>query len=79
MTALLQRIEQEAKQLSREDRERLVADLVAGLDEAPLSEIDQAWVEEAERRYDDWVAGRVKGIPASKVFSGIRRELGWKR
>jgi len=76
MAALLEIIEKEAQNLSRADRERLVADLLAGLDETPLSDIDQSWVDEAERRYEDWVAGRVKGIPAAKVFSGIRRELG---
>jgi len=76
MAALLEIIEKEAQNLSRADRERLVADLLAGLDETPLSDIDQAWVDEAERRYDDWVAGRVKGIPAAKVFRGIQREIG---
>ena len=53
MTALLEKIEREAKQLSREERERLATDLIAGLEDASLSEIDQAWIDEAERRYDD--------------------------
>lgn len=79
MAELLKAIEEQARNLSREDRERLVADLMAGLDENPLSDIDQAWLDEAERRYDDWIAGRVKDIPAAKVFSGIRREFGWGR
>lgn len=78
MTALLEKIELEVRALSREEREHLVADLVAGLDNAPRSEIDQAWIDEAERRFDDLMAGRATGIPASDVFNGIRRELGWK-
>lgn len=79
MTALLAKIERDVKQLSREDRERLLADLVLGLEDAPLSEIDQAWIDEAERRFDDLMSGRVKGIPAKEAFDGIRRELGWKK
>jgi len=75
MTALLQKIEQEAKALSREDRERLVSDLVAGLEDAPLSEIDQAWIEEAERRYHAWKAGRTEGVPAEQAISEMRGKL----
>jgi putative addiction module component (TIGR02574 family) len=75
MTALLEKIEQEAQQLSREERERLASDLVAGLDNVSLSQIDQAWIEEAERRYDDLLSGRVKGIAADVAFEEMRREL----
>ena len=79
MTALLAKIERDVKQLSREDRERLLADLASGLEDAPLSDIDQAWIEEAERRFEDLMSGRVEGIPAKEAFAGIRRELGWKK
>jgi len=78
MVALLEKIEREAKKLSRIERERLVSDLIASLDDAPLSEIDQAWIEEAERRYDELASGRVQGIPGQEAISGIRRELGWR-
>jgi len=78
MTTLLEKIEREVKELSPQERERLTAELVAGLQESPLSEIDQAWIDEAERRCDDLLAGRVKGIPAQDAFDAIRRELGWK-
>ena len=79
MTALLEKIERDAKRLSREDRERLLTDLASGLEDSPLSEIDQAWIDEAERRFDELMTGRVQGIPAKEAFNGIRRELGWKK
>ena len=79
MTVLLARIERDVERLSREERERLLSDLAAGMDSAPLSEVDQAWVDEAERRFDELMSGRVKGIPAQEAFDGVRRELGWKR
>ena len=75
MTALLEKIEQEARTLSREDRERLVSDLLAGLDGAPLSETDQAWIEEAERRYDSWKAGRTEAVPAREAIGEMRKRL----
>lgn len=75
MTALLEKIEREAKALSREDRERLVSHLVAGLEDAPLSEIDQAWIEEAERRYEAWKAGRAEAVPAEQAIAEMRGKL----
>jgi hypothetical protein len=79
MVALLEKIEREAKELPRIERERLVADLIAGLEDAPLSEIDLAWIEEAERRYDELVSKRVKEIPGQEAIDGIRREFGWRK
>lgn len=79
MTALLMQIEEDVKRLSRADRERLLSDLSSELEDTPLSEIDQAWIDEADRRFDDLASGRVTGIPTEEVFTGIRRELGWKK
>ena len=79
MTALLMQIEQDVKKLSREDRERLLSDLSVGLADTPLSEIDQAWVDEADRRFEELVSGHVPGVPAREAFAGIRGELGRKK
>jgi Putative addiction module component len=35
-------------------------------------EWDRLWGEEAERRYDEFLAGRVKSYPAEEVFARIR-------
>lgn len=43
--------------------------------EAPLSEIDQAWIDEAERRYKDFAAGRTKGIPVDEALAEMRQHL----
>lgn len=75
MTALLEKIESEAKALSWEDQERLVQDLIAGLESRPVSDIDQAWIDEAERRYDEMISGRVEGIPAEQVLREAREQL----
>jgi putative addiction module component (TIGR02574 family) len=79
VTALLEKLERQAKQLSREERERLATDLMAGLEREPLSGIDQAWVAEAERRYDELISGRVQGIPADAAMREIREKLRCRR
>jgi hypothetical protein len=47
-----------------------------GLDDAPLNEIDGAWIAEAERRYEEWKAGKTKGVEGEEFFADLRRELG---
>lgn len=78
MSPIVKEIERQALQLPPEERETLANHLLRSLDEAPLTAIDQAWVEEAEKRYQDYQAGNVKGISGDEVFTQIRRELGWK-
>ena len=63
MSPRLQRIEEEALRLPPEERESLAGVLVQSLEDAPTSEVDAAWIEEAERRYEQWRAGKTKGIP----------------
>lgn len=78
MTQQLREIVGQALGLTRPDREELVQELLSSLDEEPLNEVDQAWVQEAERRLQELTDGTVKGIPGSHVIPDIRRELGWK-
>jgi putative addiction module component (TIGR02574 family) len=70
-------IEREAMQLTVAERERLANQLLQSLVEAPLNEVDQAWVEEAERRFQDFTSGRTQGVSGDQIFSQIREELGW--
>jgi putative addiction module component (TIGR02574 family) len=78
MSHLADDIERQALQLAPEEREELAAHLMHSLDDAPLTAMDEAWVAEAERRFDNFKAGKTQGMPGDAVFSGIRRELGWQ-
>ena len=73
----LEQLEAEALKLSREERETLATNLLHSLRETEANEIDAAWVEEAERRFDELSSGKAKGIPGDNFFADIRRELGW--
>ena len=55
----------------------LAEKLLLSLDEDSLSEVDESWILEAERRYDDYISGKVSGIPAKSFFTEIKKELGW--
>ena len=69
------RSSKEANQLSVEERELLAERLLATVSGAPMTEVDEMWVEEAERRYSAWKAGRTKAIAAEQALAELRGEL----
>lgn len=62
-------------QLAIEDRAALAGKLLLSLDEPKPDEIERLWLDEAERRLEDYRAGRVRGVPADKVFRRAISEL----
>jgi putative addiction module component (TIGR02574 family) len=79
MALPLEEIEAQALLLPTVDREVLIQTLVYSLDNTSLTEVDEAWVQEAERRYQEFKNGKTKGVLGDQVFVDIRRELGWQR
>ena len=73
----LQDLEAQALRLSAADREALADALLQSLNQAALEPIDPAWIDEAERRYQDWRSDRNQGLTGQGFFKGIRQELGW--
>jgi putative addiction module component (TIGR02574 family) len=71
-------IEARARELAPTQRELLANRLLDSLQDEPSNEIEAAWVDEAERRYQEMANGKVVGIPGQEVLAGIRRELGWQ-
>jgi putative addiction module component (TIGR02574 family) len=72
MTTAIKDLADEVLQLSPEDRAFLAERLLDSLDEV---EIDDAWGKEAKRRRDEVRRGKVKPIPAEKVYQRIERLL----
>ena len=62
----------EALQLSASERAALASELLASLDNISEEENEQLWLEEAERRYSEYKAGRIKAVPAEEVFERVR-------
>ena len=68
MSNLLKKIQNDALSLTDQERAFLADRLLSSLGEDVLTDIDAAWVEEAERRYQEYKEGRRPGIAAQKVF-----------
>lgn len=71
----LEQITQSALALPSNVRATLAERLLQSLDDEEFSDIDEAWIKEAEKRYSELQQGKVAGIPAQEVFAQIREEL----
>jgi putative addiction module component (TIGR02574 family) len=60
------------KQLPREERERLVDELLESLNEPASAELDAAWSEEIKRRLAAYDRGEVQALSADEVFAKAR-------
>lgn len=73
MTRSLHDIERDIQTLDSADRDRLIRDLVAKLDDGDDSDdIERAWHIEAKRRLDELRRGVVPAKPAHEVFHRAR-------
>lgn len=75
MSVILEKVEIEALNLSREERAFLADRLLSSLGDDALSDVDTAWVAEAEHRYAEYKSGIRQPVPADKVFADADRIL----
>ena len=68
-------IEAKIRALSAEERAELIRSLIADLDGPEDAGVEQAWLEEAERRHRELLDGKVKGVPGERVFENLRSRL----
>jgi len=54
-------------ELSLKERAQLAGTPLLSLDELPESEVERMWLQEAERRLQEFREGKVKGIPAEEM------------
>jgi putative addiction module component (TIGR02574 family) len=64
------------KELTPEDRSRLVDMLLVSLHEAPVAEVEAAWDEEVERRLAAYDRGEMQAIDGEEVLAKARRLAG---
>jgi putative addiction module component (TIGR02574 family) len=76
VTRTLDEIRNDALQLPVEDRMQLMEALHESVMISEEREIEQAWLEEAERRYQDWKAGRAHSVPGEEVMARLRQKYG---
>jgi putative addiction module component (TIGR02574 family) len=75
MARKLSEIESEAMQLSRQERAWLVERLLTTLDPGEDIDAEELWLQEAERRYQEYRAGRLASKSAAHVFEGAKKRL----
>lgn len=75
MPRAMKRIETEVMELEIEARASLAGRLLLSLDTPSDSELERLWLDEAERRLQDYRQGAVRGIPADIVFRRAIAEL----
>jgi putative addiction module component (TIGR02574 family) len=78
MTAILEKIEIEALQLSPKERGELIHRLIVSLESEPEDSpeaIAKAWDEEIARRVADMEAGRTEWVPFDEVMTKLRDKI----
>ena len=75
MTKPARELESKALRLPRRERARLAQRLISSLDSEVDADVDELWLQEAERRLGELKSGKVAGIPAVKVIRKARSAL----
>lgn len=75
MTDHVAEIEAKIRTLSHEQKAELIRGLLADLDGPEDIGVEQAWLEEAERRHRELLDGKVPGVPREQVFENLRARL----
>ena len=80
MSLTVHELEAEARHLTAAERAELAQRLFASLEnEEPAgseSGVEQVWLEEANRRYDRYLAGETQAVPAADALARVRARLG---
>ncbi|MEW6352040.1 MAG: addiction module protein [Thermodesulfobacteriota bacterium] len=73
MTRTFVEIENDAYQLSAQERALLVKRLLLTLDPGEDVDAEELWLDEAERRYQEYREGRIGSKSASQVFEDAKQ------
>lgn len=71
----LEQLSKEVMNLSLEERAELAQRLLVSLDDSSPFEIEKLWMQEAERRLQEYRQGKIQGIPAEDVFRRAISEI----
>ena len=76
MNALLDRVRNEALELSEAERRELIHELIDSLAGEPDAEVEAAWDTEIRRRIREVEEGKVECISHEDVMANARRAIG---
>lgn len=75
MSNVVAEIEEKIRSLSAEAKTELVRSLIADLDGPAESDVERAWLEEAQRRYREVSSGQVAAVPGEQAFKNLHARL----
>ena len=75
MSNTFEELKKRARSLSAAEKAALARVLIEELDTSTDPHVEQLWIEEAQRRYDAYVAGRMPARPGDAVMSRARNRL----
>lgn len=75
MASDVAQIEAKIRSLSFEDKTELLRALIGELDGPADTNVEQAWLVEAQRRHREIDEGKVQPVPAQQVFDRLRARL----
>jgi len=75
MSVKLEDVENQVAQLTKDDQARLVEQLIRSLDSGEDVNAENAWLDEAEKRYQEYRAGKLTSKAADAVFEDVLSNL----
>ena len=75
MPLTLTELENESLKLSTKERAALAEHLLESVDSGDENDSEKYWIEEAEKRYQAYRTGKIKGRSADKVFEDAYKKF----
>jgi hypothetical protein len=75
MTRTLEEIEHEIFRLKPEQKAALALSIIDNLDTEADEDVEQLWLEEAQRRYEAYLSSESRAIPAKEAFAKARARI----
>ena len=79
MNERVKKLSEEIRKLSPEEQADLMDELLVLTHREPDPKIEKAWAEEASKRWQAYLRGEVKTVPAEAVFAKIAKKRGKAR
>lgn len=75
MASNFEKLEREVRALSSREKAALTQMLIEDLDPTVDENVEEMWIEEAQRRYEAYRAGNIKAVPGNEAIRRARKRL----
>ncbi|MCG8554501.1 MAG: addiction module protein [Proteobacteria bacterium] len=75
MSTNYEKLEREARQLGTREKAALARTLIEDLDGITDVDVEKLWIDEAQRRYENFQSGTFQAIPGEEAMQRARQRL----